>query len=120
MAKCKFKYDDRQLTVRIKKLPEHIDKRVDILLDFYSIQGVEYMRINAPWTDRTGAARNGLFSQVFSDDDLKKIVFAHSVEYGIYLETMESGQYQIINPTIRVVGARLMAGLDKLLEEVPE
>lgn len=55
---------------------------------------------NAPWTDRTGNARQGLATKVIHSADGVDIILHHSVEYGIYLEVCNGGRYQIIIPTI--------------------
>lgn len=56
---------------------------------------------NAPWTDRTGNARQGLHGFV---EDLSAsvvaITLAHGVSYGIFLELRNQGRYAIIMPTL--------------------
>ena len=56
---------------------------------------------NAPWTDRTGNARQGLRGFV---EDLSAtsvaIYLTHSVEYGVYLETQYQQRYAVIMPTL--------------------
>lgn len=61
------------------------------------------MRSQAPWTDRTGNARGGLFCQAeAAASDLVTIYLSHghSVEYGVWLELANGGRYQVIMPTI--------------------
>src|SRR5690606_40915510 len=57
------------------------------------------MRDTAPWTDRTGAARAGLFSDVRVGPDELSIILAHGVDYGVYLELANNGKYAILWPT---------------------
>lgn len=57
------------------------------------------MKDNAPWTDRTSNARNGLFATARFESDHIRIIMAHSVEYGKYLELARDGRYAIIRPT---------------------
>ena len=73
-----------------------------------------YARRNAPWTDRTGNARNGLFTISASDQKKHRIVLFHSVPYGIWLEVRWSGRYQIIIPTITHQGNELMNRLEDI------
>lgn len=56
---------------------------------------------NAPWTDRTGHARQGLFGYVLEDRDGEalRVRLAHSVHYGVYLELANQGRFAILQPT---------------------
>jgi hypothetical protein len=67
-----------------------------------------YAQQNAPWTDRTGEARNGLTATVSEDNGEIVITLAHSVEYGIYLELKNDGEYAIIMPTLEAVGPEVI------------
>lgn len=64
-----------------------------------------YAQSNAPWDDQTGAARYGLIADVEVEGlgDVS-IILAHSVDYGIWLETIQNGAYAIIMPTIEALG----------------
>jgi hypothetical protein len=78
-----------------------------------------HMKYNAPWTDRTGNARQGLRAQAYdSGGDTKGIVLFHQVPYGIWLEVRYSGKYAIILPTIEVMGPQVMASLEKILGRI--
>jgi hypothetical protein len=63
-----------------------------------------YLKSTAPWTDRTGAARNGLTARPESGGKEYKIILAHGVDYGIWLEVAHSGAYAVIIPAIPVLG----------------
>lgn len=56
---------------------------------------------NAPWTDRTGNARQGLHG--FVEDlsaSIVAIVLSHGVYYGVFLELKNQGRYAVIMPTL--------------------
>lgn len=56
---------------------------------------------NAPWTDRTGAARQRLHGEAYWEDS--KIVVAaimHQVDYGVYLELAHQRKYAILERTL--------------------
>lgn len=57
---------------------------------------------NAPWTDRSSNARQGLtaFTQDLSKD-IVRLYLHHSVDYGIFLEAKYAGRYAIIWPTLQ-------------------
>jgi len=58
-----------------------------------------YAKLNAPWTDRTGNARQGLHGGVDTDGDQFVLYLSHGVEYGIWLELAHGGNYAIVRPT---------------------
>lgn len=61
-------------------------------------------RKNAPWQDRTGNARSGLFATTEVDENRALVILylSHgvSIEYGKYLELAHQGRYAIIMRTI--------------------
>lgn len=59
-----------------------------------------YAQGNAPWTDRTGDARAGLTADVFVDGDTAVLQLYHTVDYGLWLETIQGGAFAIIMPTL--------------------
>lgn len=70
-----------------------------------------WMKVNAPWTDRTGNARQRLFTRVVASPEEVMLVMAHGVEYGIYLETGNLGAYAIVGPAVRAFAPIVMADL---------
>jgi hypothetical protein len=77
-----------------------------------------YMKNNAPWTDRTGNARNGLAAHAYQEGDEVGILLYHQVSYGIWLEVANGGKYAIIQPTIDTMGPRVMQQYNNLLERI--
>ncbi len=78
-----------------------IRRSVRTLADRRAPEIEAWMKSNAPWTDRTGNARQTLNTEV---DDLAgsavEIRLAHGMEYGIYLELAHGGNWAIIGPAI--------------------
>ena len=119
------------LTPKIKKLPEAFGKAVGVYMQSQAPAVQDYARRNAPWTDRTGNARQGLFARYEGSGGRNtlgqftaggkgqhSIVLYHTVSYGIWLEVRWSGRYAIIEPTIRSEGKRIFGGLRGLLERM--
>ena len=77
-----------------------------------------YMKINAPWTDQTSNARNGLAARAYRDRDEIGIVLYHQVTYGIWLETRFGGKYAIIEPTIEAMSPKVMARFERILDRI--
>lgn len=111
----KIKYDDRELKHNIENYDEHLEDMLDFIVDYHAAKGQADMKINAPWTDRTSAARNGLFTVVEKDGSTYRIIFSHSVSYGIWLEVKFSGRDAIIIPTIQASGVDLMSDIRRMI-----
>lgn len=66
-----------------------------------------YAKSHAPWTDRTGHARQSLHGDVDTDDDRFVLYLSHGVEYGIWLELAHGGNYAIVRPTVEAHLSRI-------------
>ena len=78
------------------------------------------MRTNAPWQDRTGNARSGLFSvaeQVSQEMVVIYLSHAHTTDYGIYLELSRGGRFAVITPTMEKLYPEIKRMLDNLLKD---
>lgn len=76
------------------------------------------MKKNAPWTDRSGNARNGLTAISRVDGKTFTLTLFHRVPYGIYLETRWQGKYRIIVPTLGREQQRITMLLQKLITKL--
>lgn len=89
-------------------------------LEEFAQQCEAYMKLNAPWEDRTGDARSGL-SATPDENEAKGnlgIELAHGVEYGVFLEFKFGGRDAIIIPTMEIMGPELMGRVRGLLDRV--
>ncbi len=75
-------------------------------------------RAGAPWTDRTGNARTGLFGTAERDmaERMVVIYLSHGVDidYGKWLELANAGRYAVIMPTLEAHLPELRAELDAI------
>lgn len=96
--------------------------RAELALNQYSVNAAlklqNYARNKAPWTDRTGHARQRLTGTSSRISSGYRITLAHGVNYGIWLELAHEKKYAIIQPTILVNSSEVMTGLNKLLERL--
>jgi hypothetical protein len=74
-----------------------------------------YAKANAPWTDRTGTARQTLFTATEIAKDMVTLYLSHGMEYGKFLELCNSGRYAIVMPTLEAHYGPIKAALDDLL-----
>lgn len=73
---------------------------------------------DAPWEDRTGKARAGLDVDVDVDGDQVVIQLYHSVDYGLWLEVIQSGRFATIMPTLETWGQAVANAVgDKVVME---
>lgn len=103
-----MRWEDRALVNQLKTFDVRADRAIAAATAFHATRAVAYAKQNAPWTDRTSNARNGLYARAERDRPVYRIVIGHSVDYGIWLEVRWSGRYQIIRPTVDHEGPELM------------
>lgn len=115
MAKVRIHYEDRDLRKNVSEYARKVDEMLAFIVDYHAVKGQANMKSNAPWTDRTSAARNGLFTVTEHDGNHYTIVFSHSVHYGIWLEVKFSGRDAVIMPTVVSQGEALMSDIRRRL-----
>ncbi|OJF16986.1 MAG: hypothetical protein A6D91_04700 [Bacillaceae bacterium G1] len=77
-----------------------------------------YAKPHAPWTDRTGHARQSLHGGVEQRQEGTLVLYlSHGVEYGIYLELANGGKYAILGPTVDAHINRIRATVKELWED---
>jgi hypothetical protein len=94
---------------RVTGMAVGLAARVAVAAQAGAEQLENYARFNAPWSDDTGAARAGLTAGVSIENGEVVIELAHTVDYGIWLETIQDGQFAIIMPTIEALGTEVVA-----------
>ena len=100
---------------RIPLLAGFIDRSVAAAMKYHEGPVENYMKANAPWTDRTTNARNGLAARYVPGGTKHSLVLFHQVPYGIWLEVRHDGKYAIIMPTVQEFGPKVMHTLEQLL-----
>lgn len=108
-----------QLARAIEQYGDRVVRAVEAVAQYIATTMQNSAKHNAPWTDRTGNARSGLFGTA-ERDAARKIVTIYlshgaTVEYGIYLELANSGRYAIIMRTMESHLPELKRMLDGIL-----
>jgi hypothetical protein len=91
---------------------------VQLIVDRYTGEIEQWMKSNRPWTDRTGAARAGLKTEVESvAGEFVRLWLTHGpdVEYGVWLEIRFSGKYAIISPALDHFGPKIWSDVMRML-----
>lgn len=99
---------------QLKTFDVRADRAIAAACAFHATRAQAYARSNAPWTDRTTNARNGLFAKAERARPFYRIIIGHGVSYGIWLEVRWSGRYAIIRPTVDNEGPELMRTVGQL------
>lgn len=108
-------WDAGTLRTGIDGFDSKVNKAMAAATELHASQAEGEMRANAPWTDRTGNARNGLRGEAFHEPNRHGFDLFHSVPYGIWLEIRWSGKYAIIEPTLKRQGVECMKTVSALL-----
>lgn len=112
MLEFKMEIDASEIKRKLGKIDG--DKAVKAVIDYNAAYAEGWMKSNAPWTDRTGAARSGLMAIPYNNE----LLLAYSVWYGIWLEIANNGRYQILIPAMRVVGEKIIRDLEKIIYKI--
>lgn len=88
--------DDRIVAQNLGEMSERLKTQLQVLGQATGQKIQEYAQANAPWTDRTGDARQRLkYNSEVNDNGLTISIF-HQMEYGIYLELCNNEKYAIL------------------------
>lgn len=85
------------------------------LAQFFAAKIETYAKQHAPWTDRTGNARQGLTARAFRTATAVSIILWHSVTYGIWLEVKNAGKFAAILPTLEAHYSQYMRAVEGLM-----
>lgn len=77
------------------------EERVARVLTYAAPQIEAEAKRNAPWTDRTGNARQTLGAFVYRPErGIVALVLRQYMDYGLWLEVKNGGRYAIVLPTL--------------------
>lgn len=102
----------------IQNLHEYEDRVNEAILKLAELNVKEAentARANRPWTDDTGMAAQGLKGTADKDRDGVRMVLAHTVEHGLYLELAMGRRFAIIEETLRRQATQAYRDLKELL-----
>lgn len=101
---------------------ETMSKRAPVAVKMYANTAAKKLekdaKQRAPWTDRTGQARQRLTAFVTElNPGICVITVAHGVDYGIWLELAHEKRFATIMPTIQRDSPEIMRGFKVLIGE---
>lgn len=114
-----FDYNGSNLKSGLDRLSDRLGALVLMYVATKASELQAKMKVNRPWTDRTGMAKITLSAKVSQPSDaVVRITLAHGVDYGIWLELANEKNYAIIGPTIKTEGPELIKGLNNILSSI--
>lgn len=113
-----FTFDQGSLGLNLDTMEEKVHHFISTDLDAAAARGEVEMKTEAPWRDRTTAARSGLWADADSLGSNYKLYMGHAVEYGIYLEKSNDGKFQIVMPTLIATAHAFMESLTGMLDQL--
>jgi hypothetical protein len=119
-AKAGLFFTSDTITPRLQNAPQFLDKAMAATTKVYEGRIESRARMNAPWQDQTGNARNGLKAKSGKSAEGWHIVLFHRVSYGFWLEVANEGKFQIIMPTLRQALPLVLSTLRLILQRLPK
>lgn len=114
-----MKVDIDALVKNLTLLQSAIDPAVHMLAEQGAIKMENFAKENRKWTDRTGQARQRLKGSTTQITNGYRIIIAHGVDYGIWLELAHEKRFSILPQTVEYVSAfEIIPGFNKLIERL--
>lgn len=108
-----FDFDQGSLGRNLATFDEELRLFLDRDLKEHRIRGEATLKVKAPWRDRTGHARRGLWADSRSDHNSLTLDMGHTAEYGPYLEESNNGKFQVIMPVLLATARSFMRSLER-------
>lgn len=108
MASESFDFKPGKLKANLRQFDGSINAYVAALFDFRRDKAIAYMKTNAPWTDRTGNARQTLNAHAEHSLVEHVLKLYGGMPYQIFLEVRWGGRYGIIGKAVKYQGLALM------------
>lgn len=115
----RLEFTKNSLSPGLKQIMPTLRKNIYQVLRFHEGPLLAKAKVDAPWKDQTGNARNGLSTTVVvMSPNVYALVLFHTVDYGLWLEVRFAGKYAVIKPTITAYTPLVFASLTKLLDRM--
>lgn len=116
----KFKFDKSKLEKGLSQFESKAMAAIEMKVSTqYAPKLQENAQLNARWENRTGEARRRLNGSYETVSEGFKLILAHGVDYGIWLELANEKKYAIIMETIEYVGTfDIMPDFEKFIERL--
>ena len=115
----KLDWENSKLSKNLYKMENKVGAALLMYMSTKASEVESYMKLNRPWTDRTGMAKATLNTSVSKPSKtVLRMTLAHGVDYGIWLELAHEKNYAIVAPTVREEGPRMVSDLGNLMSKL--
>ena len=97
-------FDTQEVVRNLNKFEGNVKSAAKVALRLTGAQTVNYAKSNAPWTDRTGNARQSIHEEFNEDSGTYSSSVGIGAEYGVYLELSNGGRFRIVDPAVFTYG----------------
>ncbi len=111
-------FDMRGLKKGLSLLEDKVDIATRMLAETGAVNMQGYAQGHAPWTDRTGRARQTLKGSVEPYSNGYKIIIAHGVDYGIWLELAHEKRFAIIPDTLNYGEQTVLPAFERMMDRL--
>lgn len=111
-------FDTRGLKKGLGLLENKLDIATRMLAETGAVDMQGYAQGHAPWTDRTGRARQMLKGSVEPYSSGYKVIIAHGVDYGVWLELAHEKRFAIIPDTLSYGEQKVLPAFEKLMDRL--
>lgn len=113
-----FKMDASNLVNGLNKLENKSELAIRMFAETAAKQMEGDAKRQAKWTDRTGAARRGLYGDTSQIRQGIRIRLSHTVWYGVYLELAHEKKYAIVGPIVDLSAPFIMEDFNHFLDKL--
>lgn len=116
---AKFEFKKNTIITNLDKMTQKVGMTMLMYASTKAVELEAKMKVNRPWTDRTGMAKATLNTKVTQPkQNVIRITLAHGVSYGIWLELANEKNYAIIGPTIQQESPRIVEDIGNLFSKM--
>lgn len=113
-----FDFNTGDLGYNLATFQHDADRYIQRAKEEAAVRGETALKLEAPWSDRTGNARRGLWAEPYGDAERGGLRMGHSAEYGVYLEESNGGKFQVIMPVLLKTARALMESMMAMFLEM--
>lgn len=113
-----LKFDTSSLEKGLGLFENKLDIATKMLAETGALKMQKYAQGHAPWTDRSGRARQTLQGTVEPYSNGYQIVISHGVDYGVWLELAHEKRFAIVPDTLNYGEKTVVPAFERLLDRI--